>query len=50
MSNFKSLAFIAATAALLSACSTPVKVAETPVVERAPEKSSLQLTPVKFSQ
>ncbi len=38
MSNFKSLAFIAATAALLSACSTPVKVAETPVVERAPEK------------
>ena len=38
MSNFKSLAFIAATAALLSACSTPVKLAETPVVERAPEK------------
>jgi len=38
MSNFKSLAFIAATAALLSASSTPVKVAETPVVERAPEK------------
>ncbi|MEM8518564.1 peptidoglycan-associated lipoprotein Pal [Janthinobacterium sp. CAN_S7] len=38
MSNFKSLAFIAATAALLSACSTPLKVAETPVVERAPEK------------
>jgi len=38
MSNFKSLAFIAATAALLSACSSPVKVAETPVVERAPEK------------
>ena len=40
MSNFKSLAFIAATAALLSACSTPVKVAETPVVERAPEKAA----------
>ena len=38
MSNFKSLAVIAATAALLSACSTPVKLAETPVVERAPEK------------
>ena len=37
MSNFKSLAFIAAAAALLSACSTPVKLAETPVVERAPE-------------
>jgi peptidoglycan-associated lipoprotein len=37
MSNIKSLAFIAATAALLSACSTPVKLAETPVVERAPE-------------
>ncbi|KAB8037419.1 peptidoglycan-associated lipoprotein Pal [Janthinobacterium aquaticum] len=40
MSNFKSLAFIAATAALLSACSTPVKLAETPVVERAPEKAA----------
>ncbi|APA69517.1 MULTISPECIES: peptidoglycan-associated lipoprotein Pal [unclassified Janthinobacterium] len=40
MSNFKSLAFIAATAALLSACSTPVKLAETPVVERAPEKTA----------
>ena len=39
MSNFKSLAFIAATAALLSACSTPVKLAETPVVERAPERT-----------
>ncbi|CDG84439.1 peptidoglycan-associated lipoprotein Pal [Janthinobacterium agaricidamnosum] len=38
MSNFKSLAFIAATAALVSACSTPVKLAETPVVEKAPEK------------
>ena len=38
MSNFKSLAFIAAAATLLSACSTPVKLAETPVVERAPEK------------
>jgi len=40
MSNFKSLAFIAAAATLLSACSTPVKLAETPVVERAPEKAA----------
>lgn len=34
MRNFKSLAFIAASAALLSACSSPVKLAEPPVVER----------------
>ena len=40
MSNFKSLAFIAAAATLLSACSTPVKLAETPVVERAPEATA----------
>ena len=40
MSNFKSLAFIAAAATLLSACSTPVKLAETPVVERAPEAAA----------
>ncbi|RJG22383.1 peptidoglycan-associated lipoprotein Pal [Massilia cavernae] len=38
MRNTKSLAFIIASAALLSACSSPpVKLAETPVVERAPE-------------
>jgi peptidoglycan-associated lipoprotein len=40
MRNFKSLAFIISSAALLSACSTPVKLAETPVVERAPEKAA----------
>ncbi|WP_317204460.1 peptidoglycan-associated lipoprotein Pal [Janthinobacterium sp.] len=39
MSNYKSLAFIISTAVILSACSTPVKLAETPVVERAPEKT-----------
>ncbi|MDC8760556.1 peptidoglycan-associated lipoprotein Pal [Janthinobacterium fluminis] len=39
MSNYKSLALIVAAAAALSACSTPVKLAETPVVERAPEKT-----------
>ena len=37
MRNFKSIAFILSSAALMSACSTPVKLAETPVVERAPE-------------
>jgi peptidoglycan-associated lipoprotein len=36
MRNTKSLAFIIASAALLSACSSPVKLAETPVVEAAP--------------
>ncbi|HAT31689.1 MAG TPA: peptidoglycan-associated lipoprotein Pal [Janthinobacterium sp.] len=40
MSNFKSLAFVITTAALLSACSTPVKLADTPVVERAPEHAT----------
>lgn len=33
MSNFKSLAFIAAAATLLSACSTPVKLAETHIAK-----------------
>ena len=36
MRNIKSLAFIVSSAALLSACSSPVKLAETPVVERTP--------------
>ena len=40
MRNFKSLAFILSSAALLSACSTPVKLAETPVVERPVEKAT----------
>jgi peptidoglycan-associated lipoprotein len=34
MRNIKSLAFIATSAALLSACSSPVKLSEPPVVER----------------
>jgi peptidoglycan-associated lipoprotein len=38
MRNFKSLAFIVTSAALLSACSSPVKLNDAPVVERAPEK------------
>jgi peptidoglycan-associated lipoprotein len=38
MRNFKSLAFIVTSAALLTACSTPVKLQETPVVEKSPEK------------
>src|SRR5450830_887251 len=40
MRNIKSLAFILSSAALLSACSTPVKLAETPVVERPVEKAA----------
>ena len=38
MRNFRSLAFIVTSAALLSACSSPVKLAEVPVVERPVEK------------
>ena len=38
MRNFKSLAFIVTSAALLSACSSPVKLNDAPVVERVPEK------------
>ncbi|MBJ7314358.1 peptidoglycan-associated lipoprotein Pal [Rugamonas sp. CCM 8940] len=41
MRKVSSLAFIITTAAVLSACSTPVKLAEpAPVVERAPEKAA----------
>jgi peptidoglycan-associated lipoprotein len=40
MRNFKSLAFVVASAALLSACSTPMKPAETPVVELKPEPTA----------
>ena len=36
MSNFKSVAFIASAAALLSACSSPTKLQEAPVVEKPP--------------
>ncbi len=40
MRKLSSLAFIVTSAALLSACSTPVKLAEpAPVVERAPEQA-----------
>ncbi|MDL2354840.1 MAG: peptidoglycan-associated lipoprotein Pal [Pseudomonadota bacterium] len=35
MRNFKSLAFIVTSAALLSACSSPVKLNDAPVVERS---------------
>jgi peptidoglycan-associated lipoprotein len=38
MRNFKSLAFIVASAALLSACSSPVKLAETQVVDKSSDK------------
>ena len=38
MRNFKSLAFIVASAALLSACSSPVKLTDkAPVVDRSPD-------------
>jgi peptidoglycan-associated lipoprotein len=40
MRNFKSLAFIVTSAALLSACSSPVKLNDAPVVERTPEKAA----------
>jgi peptidoglycan-associated lipoprotein len=40
MRNYKSLAFIITSAALLSACSSPVKLTDPPVVERAPEKAA----------
>ena len=36
MRNFKSVAFIVSSAALLSACSSPVKLNDAPVVEKAP--------------
>ncbi len=37
MRSLKSVALIAAGAALLTACSTPIKPTETPVVDKAPE-------------
>ncbi|HEV7816385.1 MAG TPA: peptidoglycan-associated lipoprotein Pal [Janthinobacterium sp.] len=37
MRNIKSIAFIISTAAVLSACSTPVKLNDAPVVTKAPE-------------
>ena len=40
MRNIKSLAFILTSAALLAACSTPVKLNDVPVVERAPERAA----------
>jgi peptidoglycan-associated lipoprotein len=40
MRNFKSLAFIVTSAALLSACSSPVKLNDAPVVERTPAGST----------
>ena len=42
MRNYKSLAFIISSVALLSACSSPVKLSEPPVVERtmAPQASA----------
>ena len=43
MRNFKSLAFIISSAALLSACSTPVKLNEAPVVDRAPPAKAAPL-------
>ena len=36
MRNFKSVAFIVSTAALLAACSSPTKLNETPVFEKSP--------------
>ena len=38
MRNFKSLAFIVASAALLSACSSPVKLTEPQVVDKSTDK------------
>ena len=40
MSKIKSVAFLASAAALLAACSTPVKLNEAPVVERTPETTA----------
>jgi peptidoglycan-associated lipoprotein len=45
MRNFKSLAFIVSSAALLSACSSPVKLNDAPVVERAPEAAKAAADP-----
>lgn len=40
MRNIKSVAFIITSAALLAACSSPVKLNDAPVVERAPEAAA----------
>ena len=40
MRHFKSLAFIVSSAALLSACSSPVKLNDAPVVERSAERTA----------
>jgi peptidoglycan-associated lipoprotein len=40
MRNFKSLAFIVTSAALLSACSSPVKLNDAPVVDRTAGKTA----------
>ena len=40
MRNFKSLAFIVSSAALLSACSSPVKLNDAPVVERSADRAA----------
>ena len=40
MRHFKSLAFIVSSAALLSACSSPVKLNDAPVVERSAERAA----------
>jgi peptidoglycan-associated lipoprotein len=45
MRNFKSVAFIVASAALLSACSTPTKPVETPVVEKPAEPVKVAADP-----
>ena len=53
MHNFKTLAFIISSAALLSACSSPVKLNDVPVVERPinkvapPADTSLDIRPVE---
>jgi peptidoglycan-associated lipoprotein len=51
MRNFKSLAFIITSAALLSACSSPVKLNDAPVVERsekaAPVADGRDIRPVE---
>ncbi len=40
MRNFKSLAFIVTSAALLAACSSPVKLNDAPVVDRAADSTA----------
>ena len=40
MRNIKSIAFIVSSAALLAACSSPVKLNDAPVVERTPEAAA----------